>query len=118
MRITLLPKSGCAMHSATRKPAINTCGRKPTEKLRMRSDLLGQRVGQPQDQRQLGDLGGLHVDRTHLNPARRAASVVTEAEDDEQEQAHRERQHGLRERAVAVVVEARQDHQEGKPMAA
>ena len=43
--------------------------------------LLRERVGEPDDDGELGDLGGLDVDRADGQPARRAPRGVTEADD-------------------------------------
>ena len=75
--------------------------------------LLFERVGEPQDERDLRGLGGLNVDRSDRQPARRAAAAVTEA-DHAQDHEHRDdTEDRVRVGLEPVVLDARsREHDE------
>ena len=64
-------------------PATMRCGRKPDGERLDPLGLLRERVREPDDERHLGHLGRLDVDRPDREPARRAAARVPEADDAE-----------------------------------
>src|ERR1700733_1135617 len=68
--------------------------------------LLGQRIGQPHDERELGDLRGLNVNRAQGEPSRRTSARMAETDHARHEQKAHRREQRVGQLVEAVVVDA------------